>query len=56
MILPARPAAEELLELLEGEVEQEEEFVFTAGGIRVLVVPEKGSRPPRRSCCRSPAS
>ncbi|WP_336216377.1 hypothetical protein [Nonomuraea sp. LPB2021202275-12-8] len=45
VILPARPAAEELLELLEGEVEQEEEFVFNVGGIRILVVPEKG-RPP----------
>ncbi|HLU71409.1 MAG TPA: hypothetical protein VKZ82_04465 [Nonomuraea sp.] len=45
VILPDRPAAEELTELLEGEVEQEEEFVFTAGGVRVLVVPEKG-RPP----------
>ncbi|MGI5268917.1 hypothetical protein ACQEUU_07195 [Nonomuraea sp. CA-218870] len=45
VILPAPPAAEELIELLEGEVEQEEEFVFVAGGVRVLVVPEKG-RPP----------
>jgi len=45
VILPARPSAEELLELLEGEVEQEEDFVFSAGGIRVLVVPQKG-RPP----------
>ncbi|MFG1941652.1 hypothetical protein [Nonomuraea sp. NPDC048826] len=45
VILPAPPAAEELMELLEGEVEQEEEFVFVAGGVRVLVVPQKG-RPP----------
>src|SRR5690606_307265 len=45
VILPVRPATEELTELLEGEVEQEEEFAFTAGGVRVLVVPEKG-RPP----------
>ncbi|GAA4530430.1 hypothetical protein GCM10023096_71090 [Nonomuraea ferruginea] len=45
VILPVRPAAEELMELLEGEVEQEEEFVFTAGGVRVLVVPEKGQPP-----------
>jgi hypothetical protein len=45
VILPVRPAAEELLELLEGEVEQEEEFVFNAGGIRVLVVPQKGQPP-----------
>lgn len=45
VILPVRPAAEELLELLEGEVEQEEEFVFDVGGIRVLVVPQKGQPP-----------
>jgi hypothetical protein len=45
VILPVRPETEELLDLLEGEVEQEEEFVFTAGGVRVLVVPQKG-RPP----------
>jgi hypothetical protein len=45
VILPVRPAAEELLELLEGEVEQEEEFVFNVGGIRVLVVPQKGQPP-----------
>ncbi len=34
-----------MLELLEGEVEQEEEFVFNAGGIRVLVMPQKGQPP-----------
>jgi hypothetical protein len=45
VILPERPTAERLLELLEGEVEEEEEFVYTVGGVRVLVVPEKG-RPP----------
>lgn len=45
VILPVRPTAEELLELLEGEAEQEEEFVFTAGGVRVLVVPQQGQPP-----------
>ncbi|MEV0596808.1 hypothetical protein [Nonomuraea cavernae] len=46
VILPVRPAADELLPLLDGEVvEQEEEFVYTVDGVRVLVVPEKG-RPP----------
>ncbi len=45
VILPVRPSAEELIELLEGEVEQEEEFVFSAGGVRALVVPQKGQPP-----------
>ncbi|MEU8251490.1 hypothetical protein [Nonomuraea sp. NPDC048916] len=45
VVLPVRPAAEEVLALLDGEVEQEEEFVYTVDGVRVLVVPQKG-RPP----------
>ncbi|MEU0566756.1 hypothetical protein ABZ297_15385 [Nonomuraea sp. NPDC005983] len=45
VVLPARPSAEELVAHLEGEVEEEDEFVFTAGGVRVLVVPQKGQPP-----------
>ncbi|MET7459351.1 hypothetical protein [Nonomuraea sp. NPDC005501] len=48
VIVPVRPADDELLPRLEaelGEVEQEEEFVHSGDGVRVLVVPQKG-RPP----------
>lgn len=48
VILPVRPAADELLPLLagEGEVEPEEEgFAYAVDGLRVLVVPQRG-RPP----------
>ncbi|MER6951418.1 hypothetical protein ABT294_46130 [Nonomuraea sp. NPDC000554] len=45
VVLPTRPSAEELVAHLEGEVEEEDEFVFTAGGVRVLVVPQKGQPP-----------
>lgn len=48
VILPVRPAEDDLLPLLEseGEVEPEEEgFAYAVDGVRVLVVPQKG-RPP----------
>jgi hypothetical protein len=48
VILPVRPEADELVSLLEreGEVEPEEEgFAYTVDGLRVLVVPQKGSPP-----------
>ncbi|WP_162795016.1 hypothetical protein [Nonomuraea lactucae] len=48
VILPLRPAADALLPLLEaeGEVEHEEEdFAYTVDGVRILVVPQKGSPP-----------
>ncbi|MGW6495847.1 hypothetical protein [Nonomuraea angiospora] len=43
VILPARPTAEELAPLLEQD--EEDEFAFTAGDIRAVLVPEKGQPP-----------
>jgi hypothetical protein len=43
VILPVRPSAEELAPLLEPH--EDDEFTFTAGEVRAVLVPQKG-RPP----------
>ncbi|MFI7127766.1 hypothetical protein ACIBQ1_18855 [Nonomuraea sp. NPDC050153] len=43
VILPSRPTAEELAPLLEQD--EEDEFAFTAGDIRAVLVPQKGQPP-----------
>jgi hypothetical protein len=43
VILPARPAAEELAPLLEPE--EDDEFTFTAGDVKAVLVPQKGQPP-----------
>ncbi|TMR95657.1 hypothetical protein [Nonomuraea basaltis] len=43
VILPVRPASEELAPLLQPQ--EDDEFTFTAGDIRAALVPEKGQPP-----------
>ncbi|MGN9846260.1 hypothetical protein ACTMTI_49920 [Nonomuraea sp. H19] len=43
VIIPVRPAAEELAPLLEPQ--EDDEFTFTAGDIRAALVPQKGQPP-----------